>query len=112
MVTLTYSQEISDGGEFYFKPMSMTYKGLEVKKTDEHQLYYIVPPEGKMLPAEIGARFTKIALLKDAVDRWILDSKSAELPDIPPPPAPKRSHHKKQEEEKEIDEQDTIENHT
>jgi hypothetical protein len=111
MVTLTYSQELSDGTEFYFKPLSWMYKGLEVKKTDEHQLYYIVPPDGKMLPAEIGARFTKIALLKDAVDRWILDNQSADLPDIPPPPPPKRSHHKKQE-EKDIDDQNTFEDHT
>jgi hypothetical protein len=115
MVTLSYSQHIPDGAEFYFKPQvfSWTYKGLAISKTPEHQLYFIACPEGKVLPAELACRFTKLTVLQQAIDKWLADNPLARLPDIPPPPPPKRSHHAKTINIKEFnDEQDTIDNQT
>jgi hypothetical protein len=97
MVQLNYSQHISDGAEFFFRPQEFlgTYRGLSFSKAPENQLYFVVAPEGKMLPAELGCRFTKITLLERAVDDWIATHPECNLPDAPLPPQPPRSHHKK-----------------
>jgi hypothetical protein len=80
------------------------YRGLTIKKTPQYALYYVVCPEGKVLPDYLRCNFTKLITVQRAIDRLFAELISVEaLDDAPLPLPPKRSHKKKPqiEEEKE-----------
>jgi hypothetical protein len=97
--TFNYSQQIKTGSELYFPPEGLAghYKDFQIKKYEEHQLFYI-DSQGKVLPSKLAGRFTKLQLLTDAIDAYLKDNPSgiAGLPVYVEPV--KRSHHAKKEE--------------
>jgi len=102
LTPFTYTQHIDTGSELYFpdEGLEASYRGFKFAKESGYQLYYILCPEGKLLPGELSGRYSKIVLLQDAVDKWLNRNQlpaAATLPDVPPPPPPKKSHHKRPE---------------
>jgi hypothetical protein len=96
---LIYSQPVRTGAELYFPTAGFQaeYKGFKYRKEEEHSLYFIVCPEGRVLPYDLSGRFSRIRFLEEAIDKWLSANPSGELP-LVPEPIIKRSHHKKKEE--------------
>jgi hypothetical protein len=92
-LSYVYQQRIPDQSSLYFDDFMGTYRGFKFAKEKEYQLYYMLCPEGKILPSSLAPRFTKMTLLQDAVDTYLRTNPTGELQDAPFP-QPKRSHHK------------------
>jgi hypothetical protein len=62
--SLTYTQQMVTGAELYFPQEGLRgeYKGLSISKNPEHQLFYIVPQQGKVLPSSLSGNYTKLGL--------------------------------------------------
>jgi hypothetical protein len=95
-----YVQHIDTGETMYFpqEALQSSYRGFKFAKESGYQLYYLICPPNKLLPAELSGRYSKISILQEQVDKWLDRNQlpaEATLPDVPPPPPPKKSHHKK-----------------
>ena len=67
------------------------YKGFTVRKSKGFQLYYIVPPTGKILHRELEGEYTRRATLEISIDGFLKRHGSIDEAYIDPePPAPKR----------------------
>jgi hypothetical protein len=88
---LVYSIPLRQEPTLYFGAFSAEYKGFSYKKETEQHLYFIVCDEDRVLPYDLSGKFSKIKHLEQAIDRWLGNNPSRELPLAPKPP---RSHHK------------------
>jgi hypothetical protein len=57
--------------------LNLSYKGLPIQRSPEHSLYSLVPPDGYDVVPQLAGSFTKVEVLKAAIDRFIL---SAHIP--------------------------------
>jgi hypothetical protein len=103
---LIYSQPVRTGAELYFPAAGFQteYKGFKYQKEEEHNLYFIVCPEGRLLPHDLSGRFSKIRFLEEAVNKFMDVHPSGELALVPPP---KRSHKKSEKGETSLDADDS-----
>jgi hypothetical protein len=71
-----------------------TYRGYAYAKEGAFNLYALVCPPGKVLPTTLAQRFTKIALIHSAVDKYLADNPDAQEGSLPDyvPPKPRRPH--------------------
>jgi hypothetical protein len=95
---VVYYPPIADEAPLRFAEFKTSYRGFEIGKTPEHQLYFLFCPQGKMLPAELSCKFTKFVLLQAAIDSYLDKHPEAILPDVVIP-KPKRSHHNEKKKE-------------
>jgi hypothetical protein len=95
-----YSQPVRAAPELYFPTvgLQMECRGFKYTKEEQFHLYYIVCPEGRLLPYDLSGRFSKIKMFEESVDKWLSANPSGELP-LVPEPIIKRSHHAKKKEE-------------
>jgi hypothetical protein len=101
---VVYYPPIPDETPLRFDQFMTTYKGLQITRSSEYNLYFLVAP-GKIIPAPISAMFTKLTLLYAAIDDYISKHGECILADIPVP-QPRRIHRKKTEEYKETGDND------
>jgi hypothetical protein len=47
------------------------YAGLKWVKDREYALFYLVPIDGKEIPASLACKYTSPKLLFDAIDHWM-----------------------------------------
>jgi hypothetical protein len=52
--------------------LKITYKGLPIRRSPEHSLYSIVPPDGYDVVAQLAGSFTRLDKLKASIDNFIL----------------------------------------
>jgi hypothetical protein len=90
---LVYTQPIRQEPNLYFSAFEAEFKGFKFKKETEHNLYFIVCPEGHILPFDLQGRFSKIQFLEEAITKFLSVNPTGELAKIPEP-SPYRSHHK------------------
>jgi hypothetical protein len=95
-----YVQHFDTGETMYFpqEALQSSYRGFKFAKESGYQLYYLICPPNKLLPAELSGRYSKISILQEQVDKWLDRNQlpaDATLPDVPHPSPPKKSHHKK-----------------
>jgi hypothetical protein len=88
---LVYSIPVHQEPTLYFGEFSAIYKGFRYKKEPAHNLFYIVCPEGRVLPYDLSGRFSKTRFLEEAITKWLEVNTFEDLPLEPKPP---RSHHK------------------
>jgi hypothetical protein len=83
MTYYTYFQapKPSTNEQYGIDHLSGTYKGLSWRKDDEYTLYFLLPVEGKELPASLSCKFTKPTLLFSAIDEWIEHNAHLNFPD-------------------------------
>jgi hypothetical protein len=70
-----------------------TYRGYRYAKDGMFNLHALVCPKGKVLPTSLSQRFTKVAILQAAVDKYLSDNQLPEgsLEDYVAP-KPRRQH--------------------
>jgi hypothetical protein len=66
---------LSGGREGYraIEPVNQ-YRGYTYSKDGGYNLYYLVCPKGKALSISLGGKFTKVAILEAAIDKYLSDT--------------------------------------
>jgi hypothetical protein len=84
MTTLTYSVELADEAPLRFPNRSLgTYRGFELHKEQQYQLFFLKAPAGKELPYPLACRFSQLSILQKAVDEWCAVNPTGALQDVP-----------------------------
>jgi hypothetical protein len=83
--TFTFYQQDDTFQNFVPDKLEADYRGWRYSKLPENQLYFIVPPENKRLPPQLGSLFTTVQMMQRSIDSYLEKHPNAlnELEDMP-----------------------------